>query len=272
MSLALLLWSAAALGAGPEVWSSLYNGRLIDSIDRDQSAAIAAYEAVLEHLPEDDPQRGAVLYWLGRAQLDAGARDAAWVHLEAATKAGDSVIRSDARRVMAHVELAERRIPTIPFSTAFETELQPLVRGWTRGARADLAVTDGVDPSNAVLRWRVEVQEGSDDFLRAELAPGAGAVQRLRLRLRASDFVGQVRILLEDAQGERWTAPVLSVPTDAWMPVSLGLLDFAPADAPAALRRPEAREIRAIEIRDVSAFHGTERGPNALMIDDVDIR
>ena len=271
MSLALLLWSAAALGAGPEVWSSLYNGRLIDSIDRDQSAAIAAYEAVLEHLPEDDPQRGAVLYWLGRAQPDAGARDAACPP-RGRHQGRDSVIRSDARRVIAHVELAERRIPAIPFSTAFETELQPLVRGWTRGARADLAVTDGVDPSNAVLRWRVEVQEGSDDFLRAELAPGAGAVQRLRLRLRASDFVGQVRILLEDAQGERWTAPVLSVPTDAWMSVSLGLLDFAPADAPAALRRPGAREIRAIEIRDVSAYHGTERGPNGLMIDDVDIR
>lgn len=267
----MALWTGAQ-AAGPEVWSALYTGRLLASADGDHAAAVAAYEAVLEHLPEDDPQRAELLYWLGRSELDAGRPQAAWPHLVDASESSDDEIREAARKLLAGLLLAEARVTSLPLATSFDDGRSPFVRGWTRGDLKDLRIMKGDARDGAVLAWEVEVQAGEDDFLRAALTNDARALSRLRLRLRSGAFPAQVRILLEDAEGARWTAPVRTVPAGEWLPVELTLNSFSPADAPAAVRRPEPGSIRAVEVRDLTAYLSEQRGQNTLYIDDLDLR
>ena len=89
---------------------------------------------------------------------------------------------------------------------------------------------------------------------------------------RADAFDARLRILLEDVEGRRWTAPVLVIPSDDWLALELGVASFVPAEAPASRSRPDGAAIRRIEIRDVTAFHAADRGENRLFFDDVDLR
>lgn len=273
-----MIWSllaalaAPAWGSGPEVWAALYNGRLMASADRDQAAAIAVYETLLADLSDGDPLRAELSLWLGLAQLDDGRQDAAVESLRDAVRLGGPDVRLQARRVLAELLLRERAIVSLPFTTTFADGVGPVVRGWTHDLPDALALAPGDPADGTVLAWAVDVQAGEDDFVRLELRPDAGPVTRLRLRLRSTAFEAQVRVMVEDAQGERWTAPVQAVPAGTWVGIDRGLLDFAPADAPAALRRPEAGQVRAIEIRDVTGYHSIDRGENVLWIDDLDLR
>lgn len=264
--------AAPALASGPEVWAALYNGRLMASADRDQAAAIAVYETLLADLPDGDPLRAELSYWLGMAQLDAGRVDSAVQSLRDAARAGGVDVRVQARRTLADLQLRQQAIASLPFSTTFSAGVGPVVRGWNRGLPDALTVEPGDPADGKVLAWAVEVQAGDDDFVRVELQPETGPVARVRLRLRSTAFEAQVRVMVEDAQGERWTAPVQAVPAGTWVGIDRSLMDFAPADAPAALRRPEPAQVRAIEIRDVTGFHSTDRGENVLWVDDLDIR
>lgn len=271
-----LLLALACLGGAraeePEVWSALFTGRLLASADADHSAAAAAYQAVLEHLPADDAQRGVLSYWLGRSLLDAGEPQKAWTVLVEAASTDDSQVREGARKLLAGLQLAETRLRSLPLVTSFEDGRSPLVRGWTRGDLEDLRVVRDAPGARSALAWKVDVVAGQDDFLRAALSEQAQALARLRLRIRSARFGSQVRVLLEDEQGVRWSSPVLAVPADAWLPVDLGLSDFAPADAPAAGRRPRLGSIRALELRDVTAFLSEERGENRLFVVDLELR
>ena len=109
MMLAALAWlvgSGPALASGPEIWSALYNARLIESADRDQRAASDVYEAVLEHLEAEDPLRGELLYALGRARLDAGDRAGARAALvQAASPNNPPQAREPAEALLARLEL-----------------------------------------------------------------------------------------------------------------------------------------------------------------------
>ena len=271
-----LLLALALLGQSeadePEVWSALYAGRLLASADADHGAAVAAYEAVLEHLPADDPQRGALSYWLGRALLDSGEPQRAWKMLVEAAQSDDPQLREGARKLLAGLQLAEVRVQSLPLSARFAEGRSPLVRGWTRGALEDLKVVREVRGAAAALAWSVDVVAGQDDFLRAALGPGAQELSRVRLQLGSTRFPSQVRVVLEDDEGVRWTAPILAVPEEGWLPVALGLSAFAPADAPAAERRPRPGSIRALELRDVTAFLSEERGENVLLVSELELR
>ncbi len=264
--------AAPAWGSGPEVWAALYNGRLMASADRDQVAAIAVYETLLADLSDGDPLRAELSLWLGLAQLDDGRADAAVESLRDAARLGQADVRLRARRTLADLQLRERAIVSLPFSTTFSDGVGPVVRGWTHGLPGALSVAPGDPADGLVLSWAVDVQAAEDDFVRLELQPTAGPVARVRLRLRSTAFEAQVRVMVEDSQGERWTAPVQAVPAGTWVGIDRSLLDFAPADAPAALRRPDAGQVRAVEIRDVTGYHSIDRGENVLWIDDLDVR
>ncbi len=160
----------------------------------------------------------------------------------------------------------------LPYLTGFDDGLGAFVRGWPRGQREDLGTAHPAGADGGALAFHVEVRAGEDDFLRVELGPGAAGVERLRLRLRADRFPAQLRLLVEDRQGQRWTGPVFAVPVATWVDVDLSLADFAPAEAPAALRRPDPGQLRAIELRDLSAYLSAERGENTLFIDRFDLR
>jgi tetratricopeptide (TPR) repeat protein len=261
--------SADALADGPEEWAALYNGRLVDAVDRDPASAIPVYDAVLAYLDEDDPLRGELLYWRGRARHDLGQREAALEDLNAAAE--DARIGPEARTFLGQLEVAERTVRGLPFLQDFDDGERSFVRGWPIGRRDDLSVVRLSDRKGQVMAWRRLVREAEADRIVLGVAVDA-APERLRFTVRSDAFDARLRVLLEDAEGRRWTAPVLLVPSDDWLTLDLGIASFVPAEAPASRARPDGTPIRRVEIRDVTAFHAADRGENRLFIDDVELR
>jgi len=262
-------WGLSARADSPEEWAALYNGRLVDAVDRDPAQAIPVYDAVLAYLDADDPLRGELLYWRGRARFDLGRRDAAVEDLMEAAE--DARVGPEARSFLGQLELSERPVERLPFAEDFDDGSRSFVRGWPVGRRDDLSVVRLADRKGQVLAWRRMVREAeADRILLAVTAPDPP--EHVRLTVRSDAFDARLRVLVEDSEGRRWTAPVLRVPADDWLRVDLSLAGFVPAEAPASRARPDGAAIRRIEIRDVTAFHTADRGANRLFIDDVDIR
>lgn len=268
---ALLLGAliSPALADSPEEWAALYDARLMASADRDPAAAIAVYDAVLQHLADDDPLRGELLYWRGRARLEEGERDAALDDLRSA--ADDARSGPQARAYLGMVLLAENTVGELPHHETFDAGGGAWVRGWPQGRLDDLAVVSLADQQGRVLAWRRVVREAEPDSIHLALSPDASP-KLLRMAIRADRFDAWLRILAEDADGGRWTASVLQISSDGWLNLELAIDNFVPADAPASRQRPDGTPIVRLEIRDVTAFHGKNRGENRIFIDDIEIR
>ena len=80
---------ALTLGLQPPVfaqdiraWQGMYEGRLMEAADGDTQQAIAWYRGLVEALPEEDPSRGELLYWLARALYSHGEAQEALSLLE----------------------------------------------------------------------------------------------------------------------------------------------------------------------------------------------
>ena len=263
-----LVWGSVVLAGGAEDWSSQYNARLSQALGSEPSEAIAVYEALLAQLPQQNPQRGDVLYWLGRARWSAGDLAGAKQSLESARGYRNS--RPRARILLGRMAAEDKAIRQIPFQSDFRLDTGPWVRGWERGREDDLNVHDG--PGGRVARWSTEVQEGEDDFLIFGLNTDGARISQFSLKVWAESLTTHLRILIEDVDGRRWTAPVQVVKPGVWEPLVLPLDEFVRADAPAAKGSPDSRKLKWFIFRDVTAFHSAARGENALLLDDLAIR
>jgi tetratricopeptide (TPR) repeat protein len=261
--------TSPAQADSPEEWAALYNARLMASADRDPAAAIAVYDAVLQHLADDDPLRGELLYWRGRARLEEGDRDVAIADLRQA--ADEPRSGPQARAYLGRILLAENTVHKLPHNETFDDDGGAWVRGWPQGRLDDLAVVSLADQQGRVLAWRRVVREAEPDSIHLALSPGA-APERLSMAIRSDRFDAWLRILAEDADGGRWTASVLQISSDGWLNLDLAIDTFVPADAPASRQRPDGTPIVRLEIRDVTAFHAQDRGENRIFIDDISIR
>ena len=92
------------------------------------------------------------------------------------------------------------------------------------------------------------------------------------MKVWADTLTTHVRVLIEDVNGRRWTAPVQVIKPGKWQDVTLPLNNFVRADAPAAAGKPDSRKLRWVIFRDVTAFHAAARGENTLFIDDLTVR
>ncbi len=257
-----------AWAGGAEDWSSQYNARLSQALGSDPSDAIAVYEALLAQLPQNNPQRGDVLYWLGRARWSAGDLGGAKQSLESAR--GYRSSRPRARILLGRMAAEDKAIRTIPYRHDFRLDTGPWVRGWERGREDDLSVHDG--PGGRVARWNTEVQEGEDDFLIFGLDVDGARIGQFGMKVWADALTTHVRVLIEDVDGRRWTAPVQVIKPGKWQDMTLPLNNFVRADAPAAAGKPDSRKLRWVVFRDVTAFHAAARGDNTLFIDDLTVR
>lgn len=265
---AWLVLLSAAIAGGAEDWSSQYNARLSQALGSEPSEAIAVYEALLAQLPQNNPQRGDVLYWLGRARWSAGDITGAKQSLESARGYRNS--RPRARILLGRLAAEEKAIRKIPYRQDFRLNTGPWVRGWERGREDDLSVHDG--PGGRVARWMTEVQEGEDDFLIFGLDADGVKISQFGMRLWVDSMTTHVRILIEDDDGRRWTAPVQVIKAGAWQDVVLPLNEFVRADAPAAKGSPDSRKLKWFIFRDVTAFHSAARGENTILVDDLSVR
>ena len=114
------------------------------------------------------------------------------------------------------------------------------MRGWERGREDDLSVM--MVPGGRVARWNTEVQEGEDDFLIFGLDVDGARIGQFGMKVWADALTTHVRVLIEDVDGRRWTAPVQVIKPGKWQDMTLPLNNFVRADAPAAagkLRQPQ---------------------------------
>ena len=263
-----LVFVAPVVAGGAEDWSSQYDARLSQALGSEPSEAIAVYEALLAQLPQENPQRGDVLYWLGRARWSAGDLAGAKQSLESAR--GYRSSRPRARILLGRLSAEEKAVRRLPYREEFRLDAGPWVRGWERGRDDDLSVYDG--PGGRVARWLTEVQEGEDDFLIFGLNTDGAKIGEFSMRVWADALTTHIRILIEDDEGRRWTAPVEVIKVGKWNDVSILLKDFVRADAPAARGKPDSRRLRWFIFRDVTAFHSAARGENTVFIDDLSVR
>ena len=268
--LALLLGFApwtSALAGGPEVWAALYNGRLIGSVDRDPAAEVAVYETLLDHLAEDDPLRSEILYWLGRARFESGDTEGALAALGSAATTQRQQTR--AREYMGAVQMHIHAIESIPHSTHFEAGQSHWVRGWNRGDPHDLRVEEA--KGKASLCWEREVRQGEDDFIALPFSATTPMPRQIVMRMWARDFDAQIRVVLEDAQGHEWSAPVVLVPSKHWETFTFQTQDFVSVDAPSDARK-HSQGLRTLMLRDMTGVNTPRRGQNKLYISEVHIR
>ena len=266
--LALVALCGTVHAGGPESWASLYDGRLSQSIDQDPAAAIAIYEAMISHTPKTDPMRGELLYWLGRARWSAGDEAGAKKTLQSAAKTVSG--RERARALLSRLVAQDKAIRTVPYLQEFGLDTGSLVRGWTRGVDDDLRWVEG--PGGRVAAWNTEVIGGSEDFLISAFDTDGVRVKRIRLQVWTETIPTYLRIMVETAKGERWTAPLAMIEAGAWTTLDLPLAAFVSASAPAASGSPRGDQLRWLVIKDVTAAHSEDRGENRIFIDDLEVR
>ena len=266
----LVLATAGALASGPEMWASLYDARLAAAMDRDPSAAIDIYETGLAFLPDDDPIRGELSYWLARERFMQGQPELAREALLDATNHTDS--HDHARSFIAELDRTALEVTSLPLELDFSDGTGPWMRGWPQGDLDDLRTQEADAPGGMALAWRVVVTPGRDDFIAMPLNPDAIVPTRLQLFVWSSEQPTWLRILFHDTDGRRWTSPVIEVPALDWTAVDLTVADLIRADAPFAREAPPEGGLVMLEIRDVTAFHSEVRGPNELLFDDMLLR
>lgn len=263
----LLLASGVLAGnaqaAGPEVWAALHDARLAEAADRDPGAAIAIYETVLHHLPDDDVLRGDLLLQLARARFDEG--DLAGARAALVDASHDPQVSAQARAWRVQVDAFQHRIQALPLSTTFADGTAPFVLGWSAAASASLS---GGPPG---LVWTTVVRDNRDDYVLAALDARAAPLHILALRIESSALDAHLRVIVEDDGGRRWTAPVVALDAGAPTDLELEVLDLLPAQAAGPLvADPDA--IRVVMLQDVTAFHTAQRGINQLTVSRFELR
>lgn len=262
------LLGQAALAGGPENWSSAYDARLSQAMGASPSDAIAIYEALVAQIPQNDDQRGDVLYWLGRARWSAGDLAGARRSLESARQYRSA--RPRVRTLLGRMDAEDKAVKKLPYRKDFRLSVDPWVRGWKRGKESDLKLFDGSDGYSA--RWSTEVLEGESDFIIFGISLDGASLNQVSIKLRSESLQGRYRILLEDDEGGTWAAPLQSVSTDRWADISLPISAFVRTDDSRQRSRVDGSRIKWVILRDVTALHTAQRGTNALLIDDLILR
>jgi len=263
-----LLVPSIATAGGPQNWSSAYDARLSQAMGSDPSEAIAIYEALIAQIAPDDEQRGDVLYWLGRARWSAGDLAGARRSLESAQRYRS--VRARVRILLGRMDAEDKAVRQLPYRQEFRLTIEPWVRGWERGRASDLAVFDG--PSGRTARWATEVIDDESDFILFGLETDGERVSGVSMRLRSESLQGRLRVLLEDKAGHRWTVPLVSISTDRWIDLVIPIDEFVSAETPAKRGSPNPAQLKWFILRDVTALHTDQQGPNALLIDDLVVR
>ena len=217
-----LCGAGVALASGPEDWAALHSGRLISSLDRDPAAAVTVYEAVIDHLDENDPLRGDYLYWLGRAWFEAGDSQQAVETLRSVDPRSE--LGTAARDFRGRLELTRHPVTSLPVTIDAGSSPLPIVPGWGSSAGALEVVQEGTP----LVVWPIPADSVRAGFLAVGIAPGAGRLQGVRVDARSTEVVLAVRIVVETWSGSTWVGPPQVLRPGLWTEVTASLDTLRP--------------------------------------------
>jgi hypothetical protein len=242
-----------------EVWASLYDGRLSESLQGDTPAALSVYEALEAHLEPSDPLRGEVSYWMARSWYAQGEADRALDALDLAKR--DSRLRDSARELEVRINLTLRQVQSLPSMENFSLDTGPLVRTWERGDVADLQ-REPTSRGTSVV-WRVSVEDEREDSVIFQVSERAGTPRFVSIAASSSEFPAVLRLVAVGGAGWRWEGEPTPVGVDQWAIVELQMPSGPGSTGP----YPDLRLV----LQDLTAFHGRERGTNTILLDDLKV-
>lgn len=265
--LALVVVGAAL--AGPETWEAINDGRLLEALGEDPNRAVDKYANALTYVPDDSAERPELMYWLGRARWTAGDVTGARAALHEAL--ADPRWQDRAWAFLSRLEAQALAIEALPYHEDFTRSFGAIVRGWNRYGDGSLAKVEGVSPYGAAVQWSTTVREGETDFLYVAFHDLRRAPRTVRAFMRSLTFPAHVRFVAQDVHGRRWTGPVVVLSTTEWAPINLSLRDFVLEEDPQAGRMPPDADIRFLQIHDATAQQASDRGDNAILLDDFEV-
>jgi hypothetical protein len=240
-------------------WETLQDARLVEAADGTPAVAAAYYEELLSNMQPGDPLYGQTCYWLGRARYALGDADGAIAALREAAKDGATRPKADA--LLSRIEMEVRRVRKLPVTLGFETGIGVFVRAGETSDRGGLEVRSA--DGNAVLAWNTTVTDDGEDRIRAAFEPGS-ELEHIAFRVRTTAFPARVALVLSDGAGGTVRGAGIDVPVGEWVSVDVPVSAFSGGKG--------RRAVRYLEIVDVTASAGTDRGVNTLLFDDVELR
>lgn len=264
--LALLLALAPAWGQDLRAWQSMHDGMLIELIDGDIDQAIDWYEGLISALPEDDPSYPRLAYWKARALVVSGETEAALQTLEALP--GMPVVSLQASVLSARLKATQKQIESLPVHHSFRTSTESWVHDWRNPGKGSIGLDSPSLGGDRTLAWNTRVEEGEEDAIGILMAETASRPRMIRMSIRSDLLSAFVLPTIEDLEGNRYTLDQpISLHRNDWVALDLRLSDFRPAEGRRIGKSPAS--IRSFQIRDVTAFYSSDRGPNTLFLGDV---
>jgi len=255
-----LIWDLPAQDV--RAWQGLNEGMLLEAYEQDTEQAIDWYRGLLTALPDDDPTHDELSYWLGRAYFDDNQPEAAIETLAALNSPRAEALT---QRIEAHLN----RVTTLPIHDSFLYDLGGWRHSWQhiQGGSVALGAPEDGDPA---LEWTTVVSDQQEDSIQLTFHPDTATPTTLRFSIRSTSFPVYILPTVHDSTGYRFRVyePIL-VPKGEWVAIEILIDDMIPADGGP---RAPIGGINGFELRDVTAFHGTDRGGNTLYLGDVVIQ
>lgn len=244
----------------------MHDGMLIELVDGDLDQAIDWYEGLMTALPEDDPSFSELTYWMARALVVSGNIDAALQTIESLPNTGSLSLQASI--LSARLEATKQRIHSLPIHHSFRTSTENWVHGWRNPNKGSIGLDSPSLGGDRTLAWNTRVEEGEDDSIGILFDAAASNPSMIRLSIRSDLLSALVLPTIEDLDGNRYTLdqPV-SLHRNDWVALDLRMNDFRPVEARNTPRHPSS--VRSFQIRDVTAFFSSDRGPNTLFLGDV---
>jgi hypothetical protein len=267
MAILSMLFSAPLAHAQDmRAWQGMHDGMLIELIDGEFSQAMDWYGGLFSALPPTDPSRADLAYWQARALYASGDAEKAKSSLLEAKNTQS--LSQRAAVFLARLQATEKRILRLPIHHSFRSDTENWVHGWRNPGKGSLGLATPESGGDRTLAWTTQVEEGEDDAIGVFFDAEAGKPRLLRLSIRSDDLSALVLPSIEDWQGNRYTLDrPISLHRKDWVALDLRLQDFRPVNPNNAPPRPN--NVRSFQIRDVTAFFSSDRGPNTLFLGDV---
>jgi len=264
--LGLLLLVLPAWGQDLRAWQGMHDGMLIELIDGDLDQAVDWYEGLIKALPASDPSKPQLEYWQARALYARGEAEAASETLKRVLQLNPQA--RNAATFLARLQAAERRIKKLPIHNSFRSSTENWVHGWRNPGKGSLNLAQPDGGGDRTLAWTTQVQEGEDDAIGIFFDRAAATPRMVRLSIRSDELSAMVLPTIVDRQGNHYTlASPISLHRKDWVALDLRMGDFRPVESGSAPVRP--RNVQSFQIRDVTAFFSSDRGPNTLFLGDV---
>ncbi len=266
--LLLAALSNPALAQDLRAWQGMYEGLLKEAGDGDAGAAQEWYRGLLAGLPENDPSRGELHYWLGRTSYLGNDVEAARRDLKAASK--DPTSAPHAQALLGQIDAKELRIRRLPVTHDFRLGTAHWLHSWQHGDKGTIEALPLPPDGEPAMAWRTTVKDREDDQVVCYFDEPRPGPTRIRMSLRSEHFPAYVLPSLHDDRGRRYAPDEpIAVSTDRWVPVELDVSEFLPREGNQPLQ-PE--DLDALVLQDVTAFFSSDRGANVLYVDEVHIR